>query len=645
MAVVGVVSARTLLRGESAESFLQRGLLAQGSRVPEPSASEAEAKKTFCDTAIAVAVSGLTSLSRRGDLLFVLDGRVFNLGELAGTLGLPADSSTEDVLSEGYRRWGEGLAEQLSGDFALLVWDAAKRRLLIMRDVAGARPVHYLQRGDELWFATDARGVLAALGEGARIDEEKVAHWLLLQWTRSNNTFFQDVKLAPSGQVVTFAGGRVTLRDFWRPEEIPLLHLRDGREYAEGLREVLTRAVADRVAGWETHAGSQLSGGLDSSSVASLAAKTLAQTGHSLTAFTAVPEVPIGESSWPGKFLDERDHAAAVAAAYPNIRHEFVPNMGYRIFPVLDLMSSAYEQPALNPNNLPWIYGILEGARRSGLRLLLHGQAGNMGMSWDGSRALPSLIRRGHWAEAWRMARAQATGGRKLRSVFSYTARQLAPPELHRLLSRQRPQTPTDPALTGMRAEFARQHGLAVRGLASVLSSPNERVFRKRALRRADVGAFASGNARLAGVDYADPTADRRVLEYCLAVPEEQYCEGGVGRSLIRDAMRGIVPEVVLRERRKGLQSADFLAHMAAEREEFAAELRRMREHELLRRALDLPMLDELMRAWSGTALTQDAYVGYSLRLSRAVSLGRFVRRVEEGTLFAPMPDPEPIRR
>jgi asparagine synthase (glutamine-hydrolysing) len=116
--------------------------------------------------------------------------------------------------------------------------------------------------------------------------------------------------------------------------------------------EMLDRAVQDRIAGTSA-VGSQLSGGLDSSSVTATAARLLSHQSRRLFAFTAVPEHVVEIS---GRFTDEGPHAAAVAAMYPNVDHVLVRHGAHSPFSVIDLFNSAQEEPIFNPWNYDWFY-------------------------------------------------------------------------------------------------------------------------------------------------------------------------------------------------------------------------------------------------------------------------------------------------
>jgi asparagine synthase (glutamine-hydrolysing) len=131
-----------------------------------------------------------------------------------------------------------------------------------------------------------------------------------------------------------------------------------------------------------------------------------------------------------------------------------------------------------------------------------------------------------------------------------------------------------------------------------------------------------------------DPTSDRRVMEFCLSVPEEHYCADGRRRSLIKDAMAGMLPPKVLEERRRGYQSADVLFHLTREKAEIEAELERLKKVDLAVRCLNLPLLESLVRSWPSLSYGRREHTTHGSQLMGAISMGRFIRRLEEGALF-----------
>jgi asparagine synthase (glutamine-hydrolysing) len=560
----------------------------------------------------------------------LLDGRIFNVVELAGRLGVDPLNQPM-LLLHAYRRWGADFPRHLEGEFALALWDSSVRRLLLARDPTGYRPLVYSQQGEDLRFASEARTLLAWPDTQMRPDEDHIAHWLALISTGTDSTFFKNIFTLPPGHNLLFENGRVVVNDLWQPEKIPMLRLKDSREYADGLREVLRTAVSDRLEPGSVCA-SQLSGGLDSSSVTALAAGLLQPQGRRIFAFTAVPEHAV---IIPRRFSDEGPRAASVAAMYPNVDHLLVRHGSHATFSMIDRFNSAQQEPVFNPANYEWLYEICLQARHRGVDSLLTGAAGNLTASYDGAAALPALARQGRVLEAARIARGlHREGAYRWVGIAQLLLRPWLPVWARQAADRLRGNYYATGEYSMIRREFALSHGLDSMIKDRRMHNLDDRSVRLVALRRIDPGAAMEAFRQLSGVSMTDPTADPRVVAYCLSVPLEHFCEDGVPRSLIRNAMAGVLPEPVRTERLRGVQAADFDRHFRAERQEALDELVRIRKAGLAARALNLPAIESMMH-WSEAQIEAYGRKIYWGKLMRAFSLGRFLRRLEDGTLFA----------
>ncbi|MBF0546703.1 MAG: hypothetical protein HQM08_19810 [Candidatus Riflebacteria bacterium] len=559
-------------------------------------------------------------------------GQIFNAAELADKLY----QGTQDVphlLLHAYLRWGAGFPRYLEGEFAFALWDGFNRRLLLGRDPIGSRPLFYLQQGGDFCFSGEIHTLLAGSGARVRANESHIAHWLALIPNEGHSTFFENVFEVPPGQTLCFENGRVAFNTVWHPDNIPALRLRDSREYADGLREVLKTAIRDRLPA-EGIVGSQLSGGLDSSSVTALAAGILQPHGRRLLAFTAVPKFTV---TIPGRICDEGPLAASVAARYANVDHFLVSHGRHSIFSMIDRYSSAQMEPVFNPSNYDWIHEICLQARQRGATTLLASFAGNMTISYDGALALTSCARHGQVFLAARLAR---DAHRHRHMSWRGIAFQLLIPWLpvwaQYSLDRLRGKFSGTFDYSMMGREFAQANGIEATARHRSIRDLNSSSLRLWIARRANPGAAHEAFTRFSGVTMTDPTADKRVVEYCFSVPLEHFCKKGVPRSLIRDAMAGLLPEQVRTGRVRGIQAADFGQHFRAERQEALDEIARMKRVDLAARALDLPAMENMLH-WSEARIASEGIgANYRSKLTRGLSLGRFLRRLEDGTLFTP---------
>jgi asparagine synthase (glutamine-hydrolysing) len=570
-------------------------------------------------------------------VIAAFDGRLDDRSELIRLLredGVSPSINDCDLAILAYARWGEDFPARLVGDFACAIWDASSRTLLLIRDAIGARPLFYWRDRDMLFFATEPRGLLAQPAVPKAIDEEWVARALSALPQKPGAVFYRGLERVMPGHVARVDCAGVRRWRHWRPESLAPIRFARDEDYEEGLRAALDAAVRDRIAG-QAAIGGHLSAGLDSTSVIAFAARRLQSQDRRLTAFTAVPAGDVDPADYPGRIVDEGPLAALTAASFPNIDHVRVSTLSSSLFDAIDRASLAVDAPVSAPINRIWLDAIGDEARRRGVSALLIGQAGNMTISYNGWGWLAELRRQGRWGEMIRVSRAIVRQGGSWKSLIDrYVVSQL-PGSLRKRVRALagRPELALH-EFSAIRPEFAAR--LRVWDEACDIAGDLTKVDRGETdlrvlmLQTVDTAMFVRAAKRMFGFDMLDPTADRRLVEYCLAIPQDQFLRRGVQRSLILRAMEGVLPAAVLEEPRRGLQSADWHVAMGDARDEIASEIERLARSPLASEALDLPRMRRMVENWpSGGWGRRDIRHPYSIALSRGLTVGRFIRQVE----------------
>ena len=204
-----------------------------------------------------------------------------------------AGVSDGELILRAWRRWGPDCPNHLLGDYAFALWDARRRRLFCARDHIGARPFYYARAGERFVFASAVPAVLAAPGVSDRLDDDFVAaHLTHIALDTTTHTFFAAVRKLPPGHALTVTGdGRLRTERYWRPEDVPRTRPASDDACAQECLDLCARAVRDRLRG-SGPVGAHLSGGLDSSGVAALAARELRRQGRAAPlAFTWLPDL------------------------------------------------------------------------------------------------------------------------------------------------------------------------------------------------------------------------------------------------------------------------------------------------------------------------------------------------------------------
>ena len=469
-----------------------------------------------------------------GGLWLLFEGRIDNRDELVAELGLGAGDSRSDcgLAFAAYRRFGDAAFERILGPFAAVLVDVAARTVLLARDSLGERTLFYVVLGSRLFAASEDGALLGVPGLAEELDEGTAIRYLAAEPPAEGATFFRDVRELPPGHLLRARCGEteVRLERYWEPQRIlptGALDSLSSEEWAERFRDELDRAVAARLRAVGSPA-IQMSGGLDSGSVAALAARRLGGD---------PPSGRLRVYTWTFDELrecDERGYVAAMVARW-SLLLQPVPSDG--LWPLHE------EAPYLATPGRPVAnaYRLLkqrlyERAAGDGVKVLLNGACGDL-LYVGGMRGwLRSALRRGLYGRALRETLRYAVRG-PWRALVQGAAGCL------RLDAPLRRRSPRDrwPWLTERALEV-----LAGTGGDVELPRRLEALAGRRA---SGVGVEDFFTSR-AGIELRDPYRDRRLVELALAVPEDLLFRGGVFKYLLRNALGSLLPAEV-RERRE----------------------------------------------------------------------------------------------
>lgn len=528
-----------------------------------------------------------------------------------------------------YQKWGSDCPKYIIGDYAFAIWDEGRREMFCAVDPTGTRAFYYYLSGGMFAFSTLIRPLFILPEVEKRYNETWIADFLAIPTVMHHLdpeiTLYEGNYLLPAGHTLTVRPDGIRKQQYWRAERQPELRLSSDAEYEEAFREVLGEAVNCRLR--STHGvGVMMSGGLDSTSVACLAARELEKSARRLKAFSSVPVS--GYRNWlgAGRLADETPYIEAVREHSGNIDVIYCRSEGKHSLSGTDRLMDILEQPYKILENLFWLDDILARSRGLDLGVVLMGGAGNATISWGEINAYQlSLYRSGNllrlFRECWPGARTQPSPLRALYRTFRdlYHASDERPFKISTL-------SPVNPA-------FAERAAVAER-FSQLRYDPFRRLdsweTRQTLLSPetfSHLGVIAAKLGLAHRVVLRDPTADKRVIEFCLSVPEDQYVREGRERHLIRRAMAGIIPDkVCFNETETGIQAADWAQRLEPHWPELKDEISKIGALPAEREYLDIAKIQRELAKYS--TLEIDAAGDNSLRmLIRSLIFSRFLRQ------------------
>jgi asparagine synthase (glutamine-hydrolysing) len=255
------------------------------------------------------------ALSEDRRVAAVLNGEIYNYRELRALLDRRGhvfrSASDTEVLPHLYEEFGVAMTALLRGMFAIAIWDAQRRRLVLARDRAGEKPLYYAETSDGVVFASELKAVLIHPAVDRELDPAALALYLQLQYVPGPETLVASVRKLPPGHLAVAEDGQVHVERYWDvlPSEPAQCKSRSGA--ASELRALLEAAVRLQVHA-ERPVGALLSGGIDSAGIACLMARVGNEPPRTFTV------------GFEDEAIDERPAARLVADAIGSRHTELV---------------------------------------------------------------------------------------------------------------------------------------------------------------------------------------------------------------------------------------------------------------------------------------------------------------------------------
>jgi len=485
-----------------------------------------------------------------GSVQAIQNGEIYNYRELGEELRrrghrLRTHSDTE-VLPHLYEEHGLGFAEHLRGMFAVAIWDAPRRRLVVARDRYGIKPLYYRERGGTLSFASELKALLRQPGFSREIDLGALEAYLAMNFVPAPLTIFREARKLLPGHMLICEGGTVRIERYAAPRPVAASEVRkeSTAELAEELRERLRDSVRAHLVA-DVPVGVLLSGGVDSGALTALATE---QGGGSVQTFT----VGFPEADW-----SEAEPARKMAERFGAEHHELIVEPD--AVELLPKIVEIFDEPFADNSALP-TYLVSQLAAEH-VKVVLSGEGGDelfggyysyLGDLWaprvgPAATALRALVER--LPSGTSVSRLDDRLKRFVRGAHlpqperHASWSQVFSPEARERLLVEREGGGFDP-LAAHRARWAESAG------AEELSRAQDLDF---GIYMVDDILVKIDRASMAcSLESRVPFLDPAVTDFAFALPANQKLRRLAKKRLLREALKPLLPEDVLGARKRG---------------------------------------------------------------------------------------------
>ena len=467
------------------------------------------------------------------------DARIDGRDELKNKLvvnggGKFAKATDTDLILQAYDVWDTDCVKHLIGDFAFAIWDGNKQRLFCARDHFGIKPFFYAQIDHHLIFSNTFNCVRKHPAVSDKLNDLAIADFLLFEDNKEPaSTVFVDIqRLLPAHMLTWSAGAGLEVKRYWSlPTDLGVRH-RTAGDYVEHFKELLDAAVADRLR--TNRVGLQMSGGLDSASIASVALRILSQQPQ---AFQLQAQTVVYDYLIP----DQERYYSSLVAKHLGIPVHYIAADNYQLFEKWEHPKTWFPEPVHQPQALIFADACQNAASFG--RVSLTG--------WDGDALLSESLRP-HFRSLLHKRQYLRLFGGLLR--YAASQRQLIPSGWRKKLTHRSSAAgsltvPDDGYPDWLNPEFEvrldlrnrwRQHSI----VPQVDHSIRPYAYRSYQSLLQHVSFFENYDAGSTGLplEYRHPLLDLRLLDYCLSLPLQPWL---IKKHILRVAMRGVLPKLV----------------------------------------------------------------------------------------------------
>ena len=543
-------------------------------------------------------------LNAKHQIALVAHCRLFNRKELAEQLNLPKNHSQigdSQFIVLAYLKWRLAFVDYLVGEYSLVLWDAQQEQLLCVTDHFNARPLYYYIDAKRVVVASEISALHQLADVPRKPNLNKIARSDLMRFQLEvGETCFEKIQSLPAAHLMVISAGNLSVQQYWQPELGACFSFKSDDVFREAFQGIFQQVVESTT---RTHVpiALQLSGGLDSSAIAMMASAIFKGQGRNLICLSNV--LP---RSYQGDLKDERAFIDLMHA--PNLIKEDI--LDARRGPFDELVSFG-KQLNLSPQHYQH-RAMNSVARHHQARIVLHGTLGELTTSYAAHEYLAYKFSHGQWLSLMREVHAHKKNYK--RSYAGIIAHHIIQPQLAYLYKKPAHHRARALDLSLINSAFIQQHIHAndfeqiilkykrLGCLSSVNPRENALLQLKNYMQHSSELFHAMDESPRPAVYFSNPYFDKRLVEFCLNVPNHYRYRDGYPRSMIRIGMQNYLPKEICFRTTKDPFIPDYFERYNQQLGVAQAAVKQLSQNKLVQEVINVKQLEQHLSCSSGSS-------------------------------------------
>ena len=483
------------------------------------------------------------------DYIITADVKLSNSIRLCTDLSILSSSSDAEIILAAYTKWGSNCVNFLEGEFVFAIWNKILDELFIATDHIGTRSIYYYDTEDIFIFGSEIKCIEAVKKTTNYFNDECIFDYYGKNADVAE-TFNSEIKYLKSARYLSISYSQLKAKQYWGLSDFKKHQFKTDNEWIAAFKKLFYETIEKQI-DLNVPIGISLSGGLDSASITCVLAEFLLKNNKPLYTFSSVlsPE-------YTGPKRDERIYIESLKDKYPNIISTYIESDKLNPFSEID---KSFEETEFLPNAFYYMdRAIVKESQKKGVKILFYGYGGDNWVSYKGAEIPYQLLKEGNIRKSWKLV--NDFRRRQHKSYVQiikekYVAYMPMFLKITRLKNKKNKINWQN--FTPLQDSFLKSNRNKEKKYQPYIHAN----YVAESIDSGKLGKslfYINTNSQNLGIYSVNPMLNKEILCFLKEMPLSIFAKDGLNRSLIRNTMKDVLPEIIFNRTNKSPYVSDF---------------------------------------------------------------------------------------